>query len=195
MVPFLIQLPGFGLLVTMTVLGAIGDISRFPSDKKLVGYAGLGSRVHDSGKTKRGGGITKQGRRDLRRVMVEAAWAAVRSSKYWQTQFDKLALRIGKEKAIVAIARKLLVSAWHVLSKQEADRHADAKKVAAKLMFWSWQLDDDLRDGLSTPQFIRYHLMRLGLGDDLESFKCGCKRVIAPVGELLALHPELRSSS
>ena len=92
-----LQFPGFGLLVTMTVLGAIGTISRFPGDKKLVGtcpvplvlrpkdvgprvqgYAGLGCRVHDSGKTKHGGGITKQGRRDLRRVMVEAAWAAVR---------------------------------------------------------------------------------------------------------------------
>ena len=125
MVPFLIQLPGFGLLVTMTVLGAIGIISRFPSDKKLVGtcpvrqvqgYAGLGSRIHDSGKTKCGGGITKQGRRDLRRVMVEAAWAAVRSSKHWQAQFDKLSPRIGKEKAIPSTgsgqASPLLVNSW-----------------------------------------------------------------------------------
>jgi len=48
-VPLLVQLPGVGTLVAMTLLAAIGDISRFPSDKKLVGYAGLGARVHDSG--------------------------------------------------------------------------------------------------------------------------------------------------
>ena len=47
---FLMQIPGFGLLFSMIVLSAIGDISRFDSPKKLVGYAGLGAGVHDSGK-------------------------------------------------------------------------------------------------------------------------------------------------
>jgi transposase len=196
MVPLLIQLPGFGLLTVMTVLGAIGDITRFPSDKKLVGYAGLGSRVHDSGKTHRRGGITKQGRRDLRAALVEAAWAAVRSSTYWQFQFDKLAVRIGKEKAIVAIARKLLVTVWHVLTKREADRHADVDQVAFKLMIWSWKLDDDLRRGLTTRQFVRYHLMCLDLGHDLESIqRGGYNRPIASLEELLTLRPELGPSS
>ena len=64
-VPFLVQLPGFGLLTVMTVLAAIGDVSRFPHPKKLVGYAGLGAGVHDSGQTHRTKGITKRGRRDL----------------------------------------------------------------------------------------------------------------------------------
>jgi len=81
------------------------------------------------------------------------------------------------------------------LAVQDKCRHADAKKVAAKFMMWSWKLDNDLRGGLSTPQFIRYHLMRLGLGHDLLAFKCGCKRVIAPVDELLALRPELAPSN
>jgi transposase len=131
MVPFVIQLTGFGLINTMTILGAIGTIYRFPKDKKVVGYAGLGGRVHDSGKTHKGGGITKQGRRDLRSALIEAAWTAVRYSVYWQGVFDKLALRIGKQKAIVAIARKpsvlgpedpgLLVTVWHVLTKRQAD--------------------------------------------------------------------------
>lgn len=190
--PFLIQLPGFGLLTTMTVLGAIGTIDRFAEDKKLVGYAGLGARVHDSGKTHKGGGITKQGRRDLRSALIEAAWAATRSSQYWQGEFDPLARRIGQEKAIVAIARRLLVTAWHVLTKEEADRFANPEKVAAKFMSWSWKLDDHLRGGLSTSQFVRSHLMRLGLGHDLDSFKYGCKRIIAPAEEVLALQPELQ---
>ena len=58
-VPYLIQLPGIALLSAMTILGAIGDITRFEAAKKLVGYAGLGAGVHVSGKTHRDKGITK----------------------------------------------------------------------------------------------------------------------------------------
>ena len=78
-VPFLIQLPGIGLLTAMVILAAVGDITRFPHAKNLVGYAGLGTYVHDSGKTHRHGGITKHGRADLRHAMVEAAWASPRA--------------------------------------------------------------------------------------------------------------------
>jgi transposase len=72
-VPFLVQLPGLGVLSAMRILAAIGEISRFPSAKHLVGYAGLGASVHQSGETNRGGRITKEGRSDLRGIMVEAA--------------------------------------------------------------------------------------------------------------------------
>lgn len=58
-VPYLIQLPGIALLSAMTILGAIGDITRFEAAKKLIGYAGLGAGVHASGKTHRDKGITK----------------------------------------------------------------------------------------------------------------------------------------
>jgi transposase len=95
-VPFLIQLPGIGLLSAMTILSAIGDIARFPTPKKLVGYSGLGGRVHISGGTRRTGGITKQGRRELRTVMVECAWSAVRTHPYWKARFARLEKRIGK---------------------------------------------------------------------------------------------------
>ncbi|UCC64580.1 MAG: IS110 family transposase [Anaerolineae bacterium] len=56
--PFRVQLPGFGLVVSMTTLVAIVAISRFPHAKQLVGYAGLGSSVHDSGRTRHTGRIT-----------------------------------------------------------------------------------------------------------------------------------------
>ena len=93
--PFLVQLPGLGMLSVMRILAAIGDITRFPSAKKLVGYAGLGASVHDSGDTHRGGHITKEGRRDLRYVMVEAAWVAVEHHPHWKTQFEHLTKRMG----------------------------------------------------------------------------------------------------
>jgi transposase len=53
---FLMQIPGFGVVLSMTVLAAIGDISRFEHAKKLVGYAGLGAGVHDSGQKHQGKG-------------------------------------------------------------------------------------------------------------------------------------------
>lgn len=65
-VPHLLQLPGFGLIVTLTVLAAIGDISRFSHPKKLVGYVGLGASIHASGNKHRTGCITKTGRKELR---------------------------------------------------------------------------------------------------------------------------------
>jgi transposase len=56
----LLQLPGIGLCAGMTILGAIGDITRFPSAKHWVGYSGLGTRVHSSGQTYRSGGSTSR---------------------------------------------------------------------------------------------------------------------------------------
>jgi transposase len=100
--PYLLQLPGIGLVTAMTILGAIGEIERFPTAKKLAGYAGLGAKVHSSGQTHRTGGITKQGRKELRAVLVEAAWTAVRYDQHWREQFERLADRIGRQKAIVA---------------------------------------------------------------------------------------------
>ena len=186
--PYLVQLPGFGLVVSMTVLAAIGDVSRFPSPKKLVGYAGLGASVHDSGKTHRTGRITKQGRKDLRWVLVQAAWSAVRHHPHWKHQFQRLSRRMHSNKAIVAIARRLLVAVWHVLTESTADRHADQEMVAFKLMLWGWKLGKDLRGGLTTPQFVRRGLMKLQMGEDLNHIvRGGTKRPIAAPEEVLAL--------
>jgi len=63
-VPYLIQLPGFGLIVVMTILSAVGDIQRFPTSKQLVGYSGLGASLHQSGQANYSGSITKQGARN-----------------------------------------------------------------------------------------------------------------------------------
>jgi transposase len=192
-VPYLVQLPGIALLSGMTILGAVGDITRFPSAKQLVGYAGLGAGVHDSGKTHRDKGITKQGRRDLRYVMIEAARAASQSHPYWKRAFAQLEKRIGESKAIVALARKLLIVVWHVLIAKSADRRADAEQVAFKLMVWAWKLSDEQRGGLSSRQFIRAHLIRLGLGAELTHItRGGTRRPLATIEEVLALRPELR---
>jgi transposase len=166
-VPFLIQLPGIGLITAMTVLSAIGEISRFATAKKLVGYSGLGASVHASGQTHRTGRITKEGRRELRTGMVEAAWAAVRYHPHWKAQFEALAARIGRQKAIVAIARKLLVVVWHVLTEQIADRHADPDAVVRKFMLWGTRHRLATSLGLSRPLFVQHHMRRLGFSQEV----------------------------
>jgi transposase len=187
-VPYLVQLPGIGLLTAMTILGAVGDVTRFGSAKQLVGYAGLGAGVHASGKTHRDKGITKQGRRELRFVMVEAARAAVQTHEYWKREYEQLARRIGEPKAVVAIARKLLIVVWHVLMSQSADRRAEAEQVAFKLMIWGWKLSEAQKGGLTTAQFIRAQLMRLGLGAELTHItRGGMRRRVAEQAEVEAL--------
>jgi transposase len=194
--PYLMQLPGLGLITALTVLAALGEVTRFESAKKLVGYAGLGASVHSSGETHRTGRITKTGRRDLRYGLVEAAWAAVEHHPYWKAEFARLARRMDENKAIVAIARRLLVAIWHVLTERAADKHAEPGMVATKLMRWSWELTDEQRGGLTTRQFIRLQLMRLQLGEDLTHLRYGnMPRRIASVEELLAARPELRSAA
>ena len=195
-VPYLVQLPGIGLITAMILLSAIGDVTRFGAAQQLVGYAGLGAGIHSSGKTHRTGRITKEGRRELRWVLVEAAQTASRTHPYWQGEFQRLARRIGEKKAIVALARKLLVVIWHVLHSQSVDQRADAERVAFKLMVWSWKLTDEQRGHLTSGQFIRAHLIRLGIGNELSHITCGgTRRPLASVEEVLALRPELRGPS
>jgi transposase len=171
--PYLLQLPGIGLITAMTILSAIGQIERFPSAKKLVGYAGLGAKVHASGLTHRTGGITKQGRKELRRVLIESAWTAVRYDQHWKEQFEHLAYRLGREKAIVAIARKLLVIIWHVLTAKVADCKAQPQQVARYFIRWGRQLRVKTTLGIKASQFARQRLDRLELGRDLERVPYG----------------------
>jgi len=129
----LLQLPGFGVVMSMIVLSGIGDIHRFESAKHLVGYAGLGAGIHESGKEHIEKRITKSGRKELRWALVEAAWQAIRISPYWKEQYEKYLRRMRRpNQAIVVIARKLLVAVWQVLTKEETDLHASEEDLAYK---------------------------------------------------------------
>ena len=189
----LMQLPGVGFVVAMTVLAAIGDISRFENAKQLVGYAGLGAGVHDSGKTHKEKKITKKGRRELRWAMVEAAWRAVGMSPFWKAEYEKHLHRMRKpNQAIVVIARKLLIAIWHVLSKDETDIHASEEDLAYKMLLLSWSLSQEVRLGLTYKQFAKYALMKLGVETDITRFvRKNVPRRLAPREEVLARMTEL----
>jgi len=185
----LVQIPGIAWLTALTLLAAIGDISRFPTAKHLVGYAGLGVRVHDSGQTRRSGRITKAGRRDIRAAMVESAHIASRTHAHWRAELARLEPRLGKNKAIVAIARKLLVTVWHVLTKGCADRFADPEQVARKLMKHALQLGRKHRpEGQTTAEYVREQLDCLGQGADLTAFRQGSRTIRLPPSRLGAEH-------
>jgi transposase len=189
----LLQLSGFGVIVSMTVLSAIGDVSRFESAKKLVGYSGLGAGVHDSGKEHIEKRITKSGRKELRWALVEAAWRAIRISPYWKEQYEKYLRRMRKpNQAIVVIARKLLVVVWHVLTKEETDEHVNEEGLAYKMLLLSWSLKEETRMGLTYKQFAKYALMKLGVETDITRFvRRNVPRRLAPREEVLARMTEL----
>jgi len=170
-VAFLLQFTGIGLNSAMTILGAIGNIDRFPTAKQLVGYSGLGARVYASGQTYRTGKICKAGRRELRRILIECAWSAVSFSTHWKTEFKRLAYRIGKMKAIVAIARKMLVIIWKVLTKRMTNHHEKIDKIIRSLMKWAATHRTASKLGMKRPEFVRLELDRLGIDLAIETFR------------------------
>jgi len=190
---YLMQLPGFGVITGMTVLAAIGDITRFETSGHLVSYSGLVPGLEQSGVKVRNKRITKEGRKDLRWAMVEVAQRAVKSDPLWKHRFNALQRRMHRNQAIVAIARQLLELVWHVLHRMQPYRHFSHERIAYKYLTWSWQLSDADRDGLTRQQFTRYYLMRLGIGHDLQRIALNPKhpRRLASEAELLALRPEL----
>jgi len=92
---------------------------------------------------------------------------AVRTHPRWRAVFTPLEQRRGSGKAIVAVARKLLVVAWHVLQVREADRHADAAQVARTFFSWSERVGKVARGGEPAGTLVRRELTRLGIGADL----------------------------
>jgi len=119
-VALLVTIPGVGDLLALTLAAEIGDISRFPSARKLVGYAGMAPGVRQSGdRTKTGLPLSKAGSRTLRWAAVEAAQHARRESNPWHQLYTDLCKRSGKNDAKSAVARKVLTAAWHMLSLQQ----------------------------------------------------------------------------
>lgn len=116
----LMTVPGIDMVVALGLLAAIGPISRFLSPDRLVAYLGLNPSVRQSGEgPARHGRIAKQGRGHARTMLVEAAWVASRTPGPARAFFERIARRRGKHVAAVALARKLGVILWHMLSKGE----------------------------------------------------------------------------
>lgn len=115
----LLTITGVNLTVASGLMAAIGDISRFKSPQKLVSYFGLNPRVRQSGLgAAHHGHISKIGRSHARAMLVEAAWAAAKAPGPLHAFFVRVRARRGHQVAAVAVARKLTVLVWHMLTKE-----------------------------------------------------------------------------
>ncbi len=115
----LISLPGIGFLTAMTFLAQIGDIIRFKQLDNLCDYIGLVPMMKGSGPKLYTGKLINRGRKELKIMIIEAAWDAVRMDPALMAKFNELITRMNKNKAIIRIARKLVSRMRHVLLYQE----------------------------------------------------------------------------
>lgn len=139
-------MPGVDQRTAEVILAEMGlNMRQFPTADDLTAWAGLAPGNHESG-GKRYSGRTPQGNKPLRTIMTQAAWAAVRTKDtFLKARYHRLAARRGKKRAIVAIARSMLESAWYMLSRCEPYRdlgadYYDQRKRETKVTYLTKQL-------------------------------------------------------
>lgn len=109
-------IPGVGDRVAETILAEIGiDMSVFPTHEHAVSWVGLCPRMDESAGKRRNTRV-RRGSPWLKPVLVQAAWAAIgKKDTYLRSFFYKLKSRQGPKKAIIAVARKILIAAYYIL--------------------------------------------------------------------------------
>lgn len=129
----LLTTPGLGVLSAAMLVAVIGDVGRFARPSKLVSYLGLDPRVRQSGaRPAWTGHISKAGPSHARALLIEAAHAAVLSPGPLRACYVRLKHRRGPGIAIVAVARKLAILAWHLLADEADYRWAAPSLIARK---------------------------------------------------------------
>lgn len=156
----LMTIPGIDMVVALGLGAAIGPISRFKGPDQLVSYMGLNPSVHQSGEGRpQHGRITKQGRAHARTMLVEAAWQAVRGPGPLRAFYQRVSARRGNHIAAVAVARKLAVILWHMLTKGEDYAGVRPALHAKKLRDLELRSGQPERRGQRGPAY-EYNLVR-----------------------------------
>jgi transposase len=131
-VPLLMTCPGIAWVLAYTIAAEIGDIARFPSPAKLVGYSGLCPRVYQSGEHDRRGPLSKQGPKYLRWALIEATTHAAQHPAF-RERHQRTRARLGKQRgprvAQVDTARRLAQAIWHMLTHNQPFAPAGAPSV------------------------------------------------------------------
>lgn len=122
------SIPGISTFSALMIISEIADISRFDKPSKLAAYAGLVPSTYQSSNTAYHGKITKQGNRWLRWITTQCVHAGIKSHKSHKlkTFCLKLERKKGKQKAVVATARKMLTTIWYLLNKNEYYAYRDS---------------------------------------------------------------------
>jgi transposase len=119
-------IPTVGPVTIDVVISELGDVRRFRSLKQVVAYAGLAPGSRESAGKAKTLGITKEGSKLLRWILVEAAWRLVGKTRRWGLLYEQLKRRKGPKRAIVAVARRLLCVMVSMLKSGQAYRAAAA---------------------------------------------------------------------
>ena len=115
----LVSMPGISHMAARVVIAEIGkDMSQFPTAGHLVSWAGLCPRSDESAGKKRSTKIRK-GNAWLKTTLVQCAWAAIRNNGYLKAKYHRVRAKAGKMKAIIAVAREMLVAIYHMISKRQ----------------------------------------------------------------------------
>jgi transposase len=117
------EVPGVGAKAAQVIIAELGlDMDQFPTPGHLVSWARLAPRTIQSGATRRAG-ATGKGNPYLKGVLGEVAAAAAKTDTFLGERYRRLVRRIGKLKALVAIARSILMIIWHLLADPTARFH------------------------------------------------------------------------
>lgn len=99
---------GIGPTSARVLANELGDLQQFKNERELFSYIGFTPSEHSSGEHTRQGHITKQGKPIVRKILVQAAWVAIRHDKELQIIYERIAAKSGAKRAIVAVARRLI---------------------------------------------------------------------------------------
>ncbi len=130
----LLTVPGVNVICAAVFLAAVGDVRRFKGSRPVVAYLGLDPRVYQSGSgPARGGRISKQGSPQARWALVEAAQSVAQQPGPMHAFYERIRARKGHNVAVVAVARKLAVLFWCMLTREEDYAHQQPSLTAQKL--------------------------------------------------------------
>jgi len=148
-------IPGIGVVAAQALVGEIGtDMSPFPTDGHIAAWAGVAPGNYQSG-GKTLSRRTRPGNHNLKRVLIEAAHAAVKvKDTYLAAQYHRLAGRRGKKRAIVAVAHSILVIAYHLIKRDQ-----DYQELGGNYF--------DMRQSVKTTQNLINRLQQLGYDVEL----------------------------
>jgi len=126
-VEILRTIPGVGILVAMVMLIELQDVSRFQKADQLAAYVGLTPSQYSSADKVRMGRITCIGKKILRSMLIQASWHLIRKDAFMQEKYDKIKVRAGGKRAIVAVARTLVICMRRLL----LDKVSYAPRIAS----------------------------------------------------------------
>jgi transposase len=176
----LMTVPGVNVICAQTFLAAVGDIGRFATSRKLVGYLGLDPRVYQSGSAAaKGGRISKQGSPQARWALVEAAWSVVQQPGPLHAFYERIRARRGHAIAVVACARKLAVLFWCLLCRGQDYAHQQPSLTAKKLRLLEIRAGAKTLKGTNTGVWATRQRMRTAERELAQQAEASYKRTVS----------------